>query len=137
MDCSLPGSCIHGIFQARVLEWGAIAFSDLGRGNIIHLVYENLIKKMVRFVSSRLIDFCIRGIPVKESFAINYPWEGQSPGSRLQMPEHQEYRKQSTVTTLMMLNLFMCILTTCLSSLAKYIFQVLFPVFNLNFVFLL
>ena len=29
MDYSLPGSSIHGIFQARVLEWGAIAFSDL------------------------------------------------------------------------------------------------------------
>ena len=28
MDCSLPGSSIHGIFQARVLEWDAIAFSD-------------------------------------------------------------------------------------------------------------
>ena len=27
MDCSLPVSSIHGIFQARVLEWGAIAFS--------------------------------------------------------------------------------------------------------------
>ena len=27
MDCSLPGSSIRGIFQARVLEWGAIAFS--------------------------------------------------------------------------------------------------------------
>ena len=27
MDCSLPGSSIHGILQARVLEWGAIAFS--------------------------------------------------------------------------------------------------------------
>ena len=27
MDCSLPGSFIHGIFQERVLEWGAIAFS--------------------------------------------------------------------------------------------------------------
>ena len=27
MDCSLPGSSFHGIFQARVLEWGAIAFS--------------------------------------------------------------------------------------------------------------
>ena len=26
-DCCLPGSSIHGIFQARVLEWGAIAFS--------------------------------------------------------------------------------------------------------------
>ena len=27
MDCSLPGSSVHGIFQARVLEWDAIAFS--------------------------------------------------------------------------------------------------------------
>ena len=27
MDCSLPGSSVHGIFQARVLEWGAIAFA--------------------------------------------------------------------------------------------------------------
>ena len=27
-DCSPPGSSVHGIFQARVLEWGAIAFSD-------------------------------------------------------------------------------------------------------------
>ncbi|XP_055429721.1 DIS3-like exonuclease 2 isoform X6 [Bubalus kerabau] len=30
MDCSLPGSSVHGIFQARVLEWGAIAFSNKG-----------------------------------------------------------------------------------------------------------
>ena len=29
MDCSLPGSSVHGSFQARVLEWGAIAFSGL------------------------------------------------------------------------------------------------------------
>ena len=28
MDCSLPGFSVHGIFQARVLEWVAIAFSD-------------------------------------------------------------------------------------------------------------
>ena len=28
MDCSLPGSSVHGIFQARVPEWGAIAFSE-------------------------------------------------------------------------------------------------------------
>ena len=28
MDCSPPGSSVHGIFQARVLEWGAIAFSN-------------------------------------------------------------------------------------------------------------
>ena len=29
MDCSSPGSSVHGIFQARVLEWGAIAFSEV------------------------------------------------------------------------------------------------------------
>ena len=29
MDCSLPGSSVHGIFQARTLEWGAIAFSGI------------------------------------------------------------------------------------------------------------
>ena len=29
VDCSLPGSSVHGILQARVLEWGVIAFSNL------------------------------------------------------------------------------------------------------------
>ena len=28
MDCNPPGSSVHGVFQARVLEWGAIAFSE-------------------------------------------------------------------------------------------------------------
>ena len=37
MDCSLPGSSIHGIFQARVLEWGAITFSHL---NIKKAIYD-------------------------------------------------------------------------------------------------
>ena len=37
MDCSLPGSSVHGIFQARVLEWGATAFSDK-HANLGHLV---------------------------------------------------------------------------------------------------
>ena len=40
MDCSLPGSSVHGIFQARVLEWVAIAFSILLQGvlQILHVV---------------------------------------------------------------------------------------------------
>jgi len=37
MDCSLPGSSVHGIFQARVLEWGAIAFFVMYIINIIFL----------------------------------------------------------------------------------------------------
>ena len=32
MDCSLPGSSVHGIFQARVLDWGAIGFEDGVKG---------------------------------------------------------------------------------------------------------
>ena len=36
MDCSLPGSSVHGIFQARVLEWGAIAFSG---DNMVTLLF--------------------------------------------------------------------------------------------------
>jgi len=36
MDCSLPGSSIHGIFQARVTEWGAIAFSRYNVNAIVN-----------------------------------------------------------------------------------------------------
>ena len=46
MDCSLPGSSVHGIFQAKVLESGAIAFSGLGKQTgpssepgALHMVY--------------------------------------------------------------------------------------------------
>ena len=35
MACSLPGSSVHGIFQARVLEWGAIAFSGKPYGLLL------------------------------------------------------------------------------------------------------
>ena len=35
MDCSLPGSSVHGIFQARVLEWGASDFSEMKDYSVI------------------------------------------------------------------------------------------------------
>ena len=42
MDCSILGSSAHGIFQARVLEWGAIAFSamDMSLGKLWELVMD-------------------------------------------------------------------------------------------------
>ena len=46
MDCSLPGSSVDGIFQARVLEWGAIAFSEymhyvlLNNANIKNIMHK-------------------------------------------------------------------------------------------------
>ena len=42
MDCSLPSSSIRGIFQARVLEWGA--FSELAQGHINELILESKLK---------------------------------------------------------------------------------------------
>ena len=55
MDCSLPGSSIHGIFQARVLEWGAIAFSVMNLDSVLKnrditlLTKVYLVKVMVFF----------------------------------------------------------------------------------------
>ena len=61
MDCSLPGSSIHGIFQAWVLEWGAIAFST-GKtialtiwtfvGKVIPLLF-NMLSRLVIYYLSR------------------------------------------------------------------------------------
>ena len=49
MDCSLPGSSIHGIFQARVLEWGAITFTDpyMTTGKTIALTRWNFFGKVM------------------------------------------------------------------------------------------
>ena len=47
MDCSPPGSSVHGILQARVLEWVAIAFSNL------ILAITNYISKCVYVVSEK------------------------------------------------------------------------------------
>ena len=50
MDCSLPGSSIHGIFQATVLEWGAIAFS------YIYITYDYTVEVRNRFKGLDLIE---------------------------------------------------------------------------------
>ena len=51
MDCSLPGSSVHRIFQARVLEWGAIAFSVLP---LIYVKYEMIYTESRKMVLKNL-----------------------------------------------------------------------------------
>ena len=51
MDCSLPGSSVHGISQARVLEWVAIAFSEY-----IHID----IQKHIALTNRDLIVFVLK-----------------------------------------------------------------------------
>ena len=50
MDCSLTGSFIHGIFQARVLEWGAIAFSGRKAWSLKLLVVQ-LLSRVLLFAT--------------------------------------------------------------------------------------
>ena len=58
-DCSLPGSSIHGIFQARVLEWGAIAFSVfLCESHIIPSLIYLVFGKICHFISNSK-NFCM------------------------------------------------------------------------------
>ena len=66
MDCSLPGSSIHGIFQARVLEWGAIAFSNYLENYIVipcisgSIAFFLLIPLMTLYNVELLLDvFCL------------------------------------------------------------------------------
>ena len=53
MDCSLPVSPIYGIFQARVLEWGAIAFSD----TMIQVIKKKTKTKTIDFIFQKSLGF--------------------------------------------------------------------------------
>ena len=52
MNCSLPGSFVHGIFQARVLEWVAIAFSELGGLNGVNIYIKFYVLLLALFITS-------------------------------------------------------------------------------------
>ena len=55
MDCSPPGSSVHGIFQAKVLEWGAIAFSEF-KYDLKQIPYDYTVEVTNRFKGLDLID---------------------------------------------------------------------------------
>ena len=56
MDYSLPGSSVHGIFQARVLEWASISFSRVSsqpglphcRQTLYHLSYQGIEEEAIK-----------------------------------------------------------------------------------------
>ena len=62
MYCSLSGSSAHGIFQARVLEWGAIAFSERGS--------EKVAIQLVTFVGKSFSYLAVQGCHVSAATSI-------------------------------------------------------------------
>ena len=65
MDCSLPGSSVHGSFQARVLEWGAIAFS-------VALTRQTLVGKIMSLLLNMLSRFVIAFLPRSKHLLISW-----------------------------------------------------------------
>ena len=98
MVCSLPGSSVHGIFQARVLEWGAIAFSMKRHRNFIYICHhfyidkENWIKSLIKleksynFIKLRLFHnwllFCVVELCLS-AMDVELAWFIISDGSNL------------------------------------------------------
>ena len=76
MDCSLPGSSIHGIFQARVLEWGAIAFSELALRSLkITHGFKKTASIFRHFAKRDTIRFKkLHQIPSSHSFQLSKCW---------------------------------------------------------------
>ena len=78
MDCSLSGSSIHGIFQAGVLEWGAIAFSEATlepRPNLSFLeegsVWASLVAQTVKNLPVMQVCSLGREDPLEKGMAIH------------------------------------------------------------------
>ena len=77
MDCSLPGSSVHGISQARVLEWGAIAFSH----NILNSLFKGLSKMNAR--TSLVVQWLKICLPMQGTWV--WPWTGKFQHAPVQL----------------------------------------------------
>ena len=84
MDYSLPGSSVHGIFQARVLEWGAIAFS----------VTSLIILKVKVKVPQSCLTLCVTPYTIQSvdsqsqntaMESLSLPWGSSQPRDRTQV----------------------------------------------------
>ena len=71
MDCSLPGPSVHGIFQARVLEWGAIAFS-VGTCIYIYIYFFFLFQILFHSMLLQNIEYSPLGSTVGSCLSVLY-----------------------------------------------------------------
>ena len=114
MDCSPPGSSVHGISQARILEWVAISFTVLFYLNeILKQLFELLLRQIVHIyylgsVTKKLLCFSVnilvlwRLCPLKSQVAVFAFKEAVTPSSLYRLTWGGKY----TVTLLGILRLF-------------------------------
>ena len=87
MDCSPPDSSVHGIFQARVLEWGAIAFSNI-RITILFLLYNKSITLQYLSTENPQPSVCVHIYPKSNHMShslllSSFSWWGNWGSGRL------------------------------------------------------
>ena len=87
MDCNPPGSSVHGIFQARVLEWGAIAFSVnpyMTTGKTIALTRRTFVGKVTSLLFNMLCRLVTTFLPRSKRLLISWL---QSPSAVILEPK--------------------------------------------------
>ena len=70
MDCSLPGSPVHGILPARILEWAATSFSRVFP---------------TQGANPRLLHWQVDSLPLSHQEALNTPWDKAEQGITLML----------------------------------------------------
>ena len=94
MDCSPPGSTIHGIFQARVLEWGAIAFSEECSNYDTIALISHASKVMLKILQARLQQYVNHELPdVQAGFRKGKGTRDQIANIRWIMKKAREFQK--------------------------------------------
>ena len=83
-DCSPPGSSVHGIFQARVLEWGAIYIVYINSQSLLKFISIESVLLSNHFVLCHLFSFCLQSSPVLGSFPMS--WCFTSGGQNIGAP---------------------------------------------------
>ena len=77
MDCSLPGFSVHGIFQAGVLEWGAIAFSDKEDSIILKKVFQT--RLLMSYLDTSISPLVICWLVLEALGQSGFPWVKKKP----------------------------------------------------------
>ena len=101
MDCSPPGSSVYGIFQARVLEWGAIAFSHIYVGRCSIYLYLTFLTGYVTYQRSQwhptpgLLPGNSHG---RRSLIGCSPWGRKEPDTTEQLHFHLLPMRKSEIT---------------------------------------